>query len=121
MRSSVGGAARTAEATQKLPRCTNARFLLPLHHFHRRRDATALKVARDAGASGQLRPCGLVAQQEEPEEYDSDAEFAGDSDGYIDACKKGGRAPFAAAKKIFLEAFASGDPAKGGCPALPGP
>ena len=28
---------------------------------------------------------------------------------------------FAAAKKIFLEAFASDDPAKGGCPALPGP
>ena len=41
--------------------------------------------------------------------------------GYIDACKKDGRAPFAAAKKIFLEAFASDDPAKGGCPALPGP
>ena len=41
--------------------------------------------------------------------------------GYIPACKTDGRAPFAAAKKIFLAAFASDDPAKGGCPALPGP
>ena len=41
--------------------------------------------------------------------------------GYIASCKADGRAPFAAAKKIFLAAFASDDPAKGGCPALPGP
>ena len=41
--------------------------------------------------------------------------------GYVAACGKDGRAPFAAAKTIFLDAFASDDPAKGGCPALPGP
>ena len=41
--------------------------------------------------------------------------------GYVDACKATGRAPFTAARKVFAEAFASEDPSRGGCPALPGP
>ena len=41
--------------------------------------------------------------------------------GFLDACKADGRAPFKAAQKLFLAAFASTDPAQGGCPALPGP
>ena len=38
--------------------------------------------------------------------------------GYIDACKADGRAPFTSAKQTFLAAFASDDPAKGGCPPI---
>ena len=41
--------------------------------------------------------------------------------GFLAACKIDGRAPFVAAQKVFLNAFASIDPAQGGCPALPGP
>ena len=41
--------------------------------------------------------------------------------GYLAACKRDGRAPFVAAKKLFLQAFAKNDVAEGGCPPLPGP
>ena len=41
--------------------------------------------------------------------------------GFLAACKADGRAPFKAAQQVFLAAFASADPAQGGCPALPGP
>eukprot|EP01065_Artemidia_motanka_P025034 TRINITY_DN2993_c0_g2_i1.p1 TRINITY_DN2993_c0_g2~~TRINITY_DN2993_c0_g2_i1.p1 ORF type:complete len:417 (+),score=142.18 TRINITY_DN2993_c0_g2_i1:61-1311(+) len=40
---------------------------------------------------------------------------------YADACKADRRAPFPAATKLFLDAFASADPSKGGCPPLDGP
>ena len=40
---------------------------------------------------------------------------------FLDACQSDGRAPFAKATAIFLAAFASDDPAEGGCPPLPGP
>ena len=42
--------------------------------------------------------------------------------GFIDHCLAGDkRAPFVSAEKSYVAAFASVDPAKGGCPALPGP
>ena len=41
--------------------------------------------------------------------------------GFLAACKADTRAPFTTAQKTFLNAFASTDPTKGGCPALPGP
>ena len=39
-----------------------------------------------------------------------------DERGYVDACKADGRAPFAAAQRVFQAAFESDDPAAGGCP-----
>ena len=42
--------------------------------------------------------------------------------GYVAKCAEGAaRAPFKAAEVTFGKAFAAVDPAKGGCPALPGP
>lgn len=42
--------------------------------------------------------------------------------GFADACRAGGgRAPFRAAEPIFRSAFATDDPAAGGCQGLPGP
>ena len=40
---------------------------------------------------------------------------------FLDACQSDGRAPFAKATALFQAAFASDDPAEGGCPPLPGP
>merc|ERR1719152_864515 len=42
--------------------------------------------------------------------------------GYLDQCLRGEqRAPFLDAESTFAASFHSVDPAKGGCPALPGP
>jgi len=41
-----------------------------------------------------------------------------DLHGFKEACAAGGRAPFAAASKIFTQALAEDDVAKGGCPPL---
>ena len=42
--------------------------------------------------------------------------------GFLDACRAGDRrAPFTAARDVFVRAFATDDPASGGCKGLPGP
>lgn len=47
-----------------------------------------------------------------------DAKCLLDQLGFKEACEAGQRAPFAAATRIFLGAFATDDPATGGCPPL---